>query len=84
MEIKAELERVEEGNTHHFKKPLNPEQEKTIAERLVAPSSSTFQNVTIEEMPLDEKLEKKRPNEKVGMERFGSRFYLGFKFPYTL
>ena len=76
-EIKAELEHVELGNSQAFKKPLNPEQEKAMAERLEAPSSSTFENVTIEEQPLHMKKETtKRHNEKTGMLRFGSKLQL--------
>ena len=74
QEIKAELEHVELGNSHYFKKPLHPEQEKAMAERLEGPPSNTFEGVTIEESQLFVRVETKRQNEKTGMLRFGSRF----------
>ena len=71
-EIKEELEKVEPANP--FFKPLKKEVEEVVQARVQDASSNTFQNVTIEESPVENVFENKRPNEKVGMERFGSKY----------
>ena len=60
--------------TTPFCKPLNPNEEKAVEEKIKETPSEVFKDVTIEESAIPVNVfRNKRPTDKVGMERFGSK-----------